>query len=234
MFEFWTGADELPIYGFLIRATIVYIYAFLLVKILGQRSMGTITPIDFIFSVIIGDIIGEPLSSGDIPLGGPFAAASLIGAFHLSLSIIALKAPRFRRVIEAEPLILIEQGKINHKEMAKSKVTVDSLLMDLRLKEAYLNEIDYAVLEANGQISVIKKSEYQPLTPSDMLQTPPPTGYPTVLMEDGRVIHSNLKKVATLKWLEDQLKKKGIKDHKEVFLLTIDEGGKFYLSKRFD
>nr|WP_246593761.1 DUF421 domain-containing protein [Evansella tamaricis] len=223
----------MPIWGFLVRAAIVYVYVFTLVKILGQRSMGTISPIDFIFGVIIGDVIGEPLSSGDIPLGGPMAAATLIGAIHVGLSLVALKTPRFRRVIEDEPIILIEKGKILHNAMAKAKVTLESLLMDMRLRSAAdLNEIDYAVLEPNGQISVIKKSDYQSLTPKDMVQKPKPKGYPTVLIEDGRVIHANLKKIGTLSWLKEQLKNLGVKDEKELFLLTVDEGGQFYFSKR--
>ncbi|MCD8511581.1 MAG: DUF421 domain-containing protein [Bacillus sp. (in: Bacteria)] len=234
MFDFWTGTEELPIYGFLIRSAIVYLYVFILVKLLGQRSMGTITPIDFIFGVIIGDIIGEPLSSGDLPLAGPMAAAGFIAGIHLLLSYIALKTPRFRRIIEDEPLILIEKGKILHNEMAKAKVTVESLLMDLRLQGASdLSEIDYAVLEANGQISVIKKSQYQSLTPKDMLKQTQPKGYPTVLIEDGNIIHANLKKVGDMNWLTEQLQKFGIKKYTDVFLLTMDEGGQFYVSKRF-
>ncbi|MFA9557991.1 DUF421 domain-containing protein [Evansella sp. AB-rgal1] len=233
MFDFWTGAEDLPIYGFLVRATIIYTYVFLLVKILGQRSMGTISPIDFIFGVVIGDVIGEPLSSGDLPLAGPLAAASMIGFFHLALSYIALKTPRFRRVIEDEPLILMKDGKIMHKELTKAKVTIDSLLMDLRLQSASdFNEIDYAVLEANGQISVIKKSEFQSITPNDMNKSTNPKGYPTILIEDGRIIHANVKKVGSLQWLSNQMKKLGITDHKDVFLLSMDEGGQFYYSMK--
>ncbi|MBU8907424.1 YetF domain-containing protein [Desertibacillus haloalkaliphilus] len=233
MFDFWTGAEDLPVYGFLLRAAIVYVYVFVMVKILGQRSMGTISPLDFIFGVIIGDIIGEPLSSGDIPLGGPFAAAALIAGLHLGLTLVALRTPRFRRIIEDEPLVLIKHGKIDHKELKKAKVTMESLLMDMRLRGASdLTEVDYAVLEGNGQISVIKKSENQSLTPKDMLQTPPPKGYPTVLIQDGRIIHANLKQVGTINWLKEQLRKRGIRNHTEVFLLTMDEGGQIYFSKK--
>ena len=233
MFEFWSGSPDLPIYGFLIRALIIYIYVFLIVKILGQRSMNTISPIDFIFGVIIGDVLGEPLASGETPLGGPIAAAALITGIHVSLALIALKTPRFRRVIEDEPLILIKNGHILNKELKKAKITMESLLMDLRLQSAAdFTEIDYAILESNGQISVIKKSQYDSLTPSDMGQSPPPKGYPTVLIEDGRIIHANLKNVGTLDWLKEQIIKLGYKNHSEIFLLTMDQGGKFYVSAK--
>lgn len=232
MFEFWTGAENLPIYGFLIRALIVYFYMFITIKVLGQRSIGALNPLDFLFGVIIGDVLGEPLSSGEIALAGPLSAAALISSLHLSLSYIALKMPRFRRVIEDEPILLIEKGRILHKELTKSKVTVESLMMDLRLQGAIdLSAVDYAVLESNGQISIIKKSEYESLTPSDMLIQTPIKGYPTVLIQDGRIVAPNLKKVGTKAWLEEQLKKRGINHHSDCFLMTMDEGGQIYVSK---
>ncbi|WP_209122253.1 DUF421 domain-containing protein [Alkalihalobacillus sp. BA299] len=231
MFEFWTGAPELPVYGFLIRALIVYVYVFIMVKLLGQRSMSSINPIDFIFGVILGDVVGEPLSSGELPLGGPLAAAALIAGLHLALTVISLHTPRFRRVVEDEPIILVRHGKILKKEMNKAKVTIDSLLMDLRLLEATdLNEVDYAILEANGQISVIKKSQYQSVTPQDMSLYSAPKGYPTVLIEDGKIIEANVKKVGTLDWLREQVRVHGYSNYREIFLMTMDEGGQIYIS----
>ncbi|WNF35191.1 DUF421 domain-containing protein [Bacillaceae bacterium IKA-2] len=232
MFEFWTGAEDLPIYGFLIRALIVYLYIFFIIKVLGQRSIGALNPLDFLFGVIIGDVLGEPLSSGELALAGPLSAAALISSLHLSLSYLALKMPRFRRVIEDEPILLIEKGKILHKELTKAKITVESLMMDLRLQDAIdLSEVDYAVLESNGQISVIKKSQFQSLTPRDMLIQTTLKGYPTVLVQDGRIVEPNLKKVGTRGWLEEQLKKNGIKHHSDCFLMTMDEGGQIYVSR---
>jgi uncharacterized membrane protein YcaP (DUF421 family) len=234
MFDFWTGSDELPIYGFLIRALIVYIYMFIILKVLGQRSIGTITPLDFLFGVIIGDVLGEPLSTGNAPMGGPLAAAALISGLHLFFSYVALKTPRFRRIIEDEPIIIIEKGRILHNELKKTKITVESLMQDLRLRDASdLTEVDYAILESSGQISVIKKSSSSPVTTQDLNHvSPPPKGYPSVLVQDGQIIHANVKKFGTIQWLQEQLHKKGINDAKEVFLLTIDESGKIYYSRK--
>lgn len=217
MLDFWTGDKDLAVYGFLIRALIIYVYMFIIIKVLGQRSIGTINPLDFLFAVIIGDVLGEPLSSGEIPLKGPVAAAGLISILHLSFSLIAINVPRFRRVIDDEPIVLIENGIILPKIMKKTKITVESLMQDLRLREASdLTEVDYAILESNGQISVIKKSN----------------AYPSVLIQDGHIIHANVKKFGTLQWLQNQLQKKGINDAKEVFLLTMDKGGNIYFSKK--
>ncbi|TMW73329.1 DUF421 domain-containing protein [Alteribacter natronophilus] len=234
MLDFWQGAEELPIYGYLIRAAIVYTYIFILLKILGQRSISAINPLDFLFGVIIGDVVGEPLAAGDVPLPGPLAAAALIAGLHLFLSWIALKLPRFRRVIEDEPIVLIKNGKIIHEQLSKNKITVESLMMDLRLRSAIdLTEVDYAVLESNGQISVIKKSAKDSATAEDVGLSPPSKGYPTVLIEDGHVVETNLhNRTRSKKWLLDQLEKKGIKEPKDCFLMTLDEAGTVFISER--
>ncbi|WP_017727463.1 DUF421 domain-containing protein [Halalkalibacterium ligniniphilum] len=235
MFEFWTGSHALSINAFLIRALIVYIYIFIMVKVLGQRTMKSIDALDFIFGVVIGDILGEPLTDGELPLAGPIAAAALISFLHLTLSMIALKTPRFRRIIEDEPIILMQHGKILHKQLRKAKITIDTFLMDLRQAGASdLSEIDFAVMEMNGTISVIKKTKYDSLTPNDMGKNPPSKGYPTVLIEDGHIIQANVDKVGTLMWLREQVHKYGYANHKEVFLMTIDEAGSIYISPKID
>jgi uncharacterized membrane protein YcaP (DUF421 family) len=234
MFEFWNGSENLGMSGFVLRAFITYIYIFLFIKILGQRSLNAINPIDFLFGVIIGDILGEPLSSGDIELSGPYAAAATIGVLHYGLSFLALKTTKFRRVIEDEPIILIEKGRILHQQLKKTKITVESLLMDMRINGTpSLHEVDYAVLESNGQISVIRKSQFQSVNTQDLnLPTPPATGYPTVLIMDGQVVEENLSKVGTLNWLENQINKKGFSKFEEVFLFTMDESGQTYSSRK--
>lgn len=235
MLDFWNGTESLPVYGYMIRATIVYVYIFLIVKVLGQRTMTSIDPLDFIFGVVIGDILGEPLTDGELPLAGPVGAAAMTATLHLSLSYIALKAPRFRRVIEDEPIILMKHGKILYKELRKSKITLEAFLMDLRLNSASdLSEIDYAILEMNGQISVIKKSSYESVTLKDMQKDVKSKGYPSVLIEDGKIVHANVKKVGTIDWLRGEIQKQGFANPEEIFLMTADESGQTFISPKKD
>ncbi|WP_312888999.1 DUF421 domain-containing protein [Desertibacillus haloalkaliphilus] len=228
--DFWTGAEDLSIIGFLIRGVIVYAYIFIVIKILGQRSMVSFHPIDFIFAVIIGDVVGEPLSSGDIALGGPLAAASLIAGLHLVLSYLALKDERIRRVVDAEPIIIIRKGQILVNELRKAKLTVESMMMDLRLNQASdLAEIDYAILEPNGQISVIKKSKFGGLTPDDMKQTLPDKGFPSILVLEGRMNKPKMEQLGlSTEEVEKLAEQHGFKNSKEIFLMTIDERGGIY------
>ncbi|WP_088105271.1 DUF421 domain-containing protein [Halalkalibacter urbisdiaboli] len=233
MFEFWTGSETLPISGFLIRAVIVYLYIFILVKIIGQRSMNAIEPLDFIFGVVIGDILGEPLADGEAPLAGPFSAAALVATLHVSLTLVALRAPRLRRVLEDEPIILMRHGVILHEQLKKARITLESFMMDLRLKSATdLNEVEYAILEMNGDISVIKKSAYDSVTPNDLQMSTPSKGYPSVLIEDGHIIDANVKKFGTVDWLRTEIHKHGYANPKEIFCMTIDEIGNIFISPK--
>ncbi|QQK81926.1 DUF421 domain-containing protein [Salicibibacter cibi] len=233
MTNIWTGAQDLPFYGFIIRAIFVYVYIFLMVKVIGQRSMANIDPLDFIFGVVIGDVIGETVASGDEALTGPFAGAAMIAFLHWLLSYASLKFPRFRRVIEDEPFIIIEKGQILDYMLKRSNITIEQLLMDLRQNDAPdLNEIDYAVLEPNGVISVIKRSPYKSVTPHDLGLSPQNTGYPKVIISDGRVITYNMEKIMTRKELEDGLIDHGYNAIEDVFLMTVNEADEWYVTPR--
>lgn len=195
--------------------------------------MGSIDALDFIFAIVLGDILGEPLSDGKAPLFGPMCAAAMIAVLHITLSFVALKTPRFRRVLEEEPKILMKHGVILHKELKKAKITLESFLMDLRLSSASdLKEIDYAVLEMNGSISVIKKSAYDAATPNDFQKTPPSKGYSSVFIEDGRIIEANIKKFGTLDWFRELIHRHGYANAKEIFLMTYDESGQVFISPK--
>ncbi|PSL51325.1 uncharacterized membrane protein YcaP (DUF421 family) [Salsuginibacillus halophilus] len=231
--DFWTGAEDLAIWGFVVRAAIIYVYIFLMVKVLGQRSIGTLDPLDFIFGVIIGDVVGEPLSSGDLPLAGPMAAALLIAALHWGLTVSSLHLPKFRRVVEEEPLIVLKHGKIIHTELKKAKMTTDQLLSDLRLQSASdLNEVDYAVLEPNGQLSVIKKTKFEPLTPMDTHLNPAAKGYPSVMIADGHIIQKNIESWGSIDQFFQKLSEKGYESASRIFLCTVNEAGEWYISEK--
>ncbi|QQK78305.1 DUF421 domain-containing protein [Salicibibacter cibarius] len=233
MTDVWTGAQDLPFYGFIVRALFVYIYIFLMVKVIGQRSMANIDPLDFIFGVVIGDILGESISSGDEDLTGPFAGAAMIAFLHWLLSYAGLKFPRFRRVIEDEPFIIIEKGQILDHMLKKCSITMEQLLMELRLNDAAdLKEIDYAVLEPNGQISVIKRSPFHAATAKDVGLSPQNKGYPKVIISDGRVITHNMKKIMTRQELENGLIDHGYNAVEDVFLMTVNEAGEWYVTPR--
>ena len=135
-----------------------------------------------------------------------------------------------------EPVIVIMNGKIMDNVLKKMKFRVSDILELLRNQGVFdPNEVDYAILEANGSLSVLKKSEYLPLTPKDMNIEVKPTGISTELVYDGKLIIENLTQMnKDEKWLMNQLKKYGIKDVSEVFLVTLNDAGSLYVDKYDD
>ncbi|WP_370621791.1 DUF421 domain-containing protein [Bacillus sp. JCM 19034] len=127
----------------------------------------------------------------------------------------------------------MRHGVILYEQLRKAKITLEAFMMDLRLKSASdLTEIDYAILEMNGQISIIKKSNYESVTLRDMNESKVSKGYSSVLIEDGRIIEANVKKYGTINWLHDEIHRQGYANTKEIFVMTIDEAGQTYISPK--
>ena len=148
----------------------------------------------------------------------------------------AMKWRYVGKYIDGEPTIVIADGKILEGELKKIEYRISDILQLLRNKEIFdLNQVKFAILESNGQISILKKAEYQPLTPKDMNISVSPVDMGTEIIYDGIIVDQNLKQFnKNRKWLMKELKKQGIKDASEVFLATLDSSGNFYIDKYAD
>jgi uncharacterized membrane protein YcaP (DUF421 family) len=152
------------------------------------------------------------------------------------MEMISTKWRYAAKYLEGEPSIVVMNGKIMEKELKKMQYRVSEILGLLRNKGVFdLNEVDFAILEPNGQISVLLKPENLPLTPKDMKIAVAPSGISTELVYDGIIIDENLSQLnKDRKWLFNELKKQGIKDISEVFLVTLNPAGSIYVDKYED
>ncbi len=192
------------------------------------------------FDYILGITIGSIASEATIDLSSR-AWPHFIGLLSWAvlaylMQFISLKWRYAAKVIEGEPVIVIMKGKIMDKVLKKMKFRISDVLVLLRNQGIFdLNEVDYAILEPNGSLSVLKKPEYLPLTPKDMNIEVKPTGISTELVYDGKIIEQNLRQMnKDKKWLINQLKKHGIKDVSEAFLVTLNDAGSLYVDKYND
>lgn len=232
--EFWQGDAKLTIMGFIVRAFVAYVFLFGIIKFLGQRTMSNLQAQDFLFAIVIGDVIGEPLINGNMSLTGPVTAALTLTFIHYVLTLMVLKSSRVRRFVDEEPLILVSQGKILRNMMRKTKVTLDMLLMSARMKNVTrMSDVELAILEPNGEISIITKAQANPITPNDLNIHTNEVKMPAVLIEDGHIIQKNLKtQQLSEDWLKEELKGKGIDSPKDVFLALLESDGTLYVSKK--
>ena len=229
---FWVGQESLTNLQWLLKAAVLFLYLLLFTKLMGQREIGRLTLIDFIVAVTIGSVVGGTLSSSTAGLKGPMIAVATLAGLEIFISVLGLKSPKLRRVLEEEPIVLVQNGVLLENILKKTRINLDDLLSQLRQKGYfYLNQVEFAVLEPNGKISVLPKSQNRPVTPNDLKIETNYEGYPSVVIEDGDVRSENLSRMSlSVKWLQKELEKNNVSSPKDVLIAILDTQGRLYYS----
>ncbi len=219
-----------------VRAIISFFTLLIFTKILGKEQISQLTFFDYILGITIGSIASEATVDLSSRIWPHFIGLLSWAILAYLMQYISLKWRYASKVIEGEPVIVIMNGKIMDNVLKKMKFRVSDILELLRNQGIFdMNEVDYALLETNGSLSVLKKAEHLPLTPKDMNIEVEPTGISTELVYDGKLIEQNLRQMnKDKKWLMNQLKKHGIKDISEVLLVTLNDAGSLYVDKYKD
>lgn len=228
----WNSVEKLSTLGFAARTLIVGIMLFIAGRFLPHRSGGQYAGFDFTFFWMMGGLIASPLFDSKINFTSTIIAVATIFLTHYLVSYIAVKSRGFERVVYGKAEILISKGQIQKKNMLKSLFPVEMLLAQMReMDVSNIAEIDTAILETGGRVSVLKKGEHAPVTPEDMNIPVVEGGLPVILVNDGKTIDKNLKYLGyDKKWLKDELLKYGVSDIESVYLATIDGAGQIYYS----
>lgn len=213
-----------------IRAAILYLLVVLIVRIMGKHQIGQLQPYELVITIMISELAAVPMQDPDIPLINGVIPILTLLLIQLSLSLLSLKNETARRIICGGPSILIENGKINERELTRIRYNINDLLEQLRLKDFYnIADVEYAILETSGKLSVIPKSQKRPVTPEDLQLTTQYEGLPVPLVVDGVILHHNLPRTNhDQAWLEDELRKFGFQSPREVLLASLDTTGKLY------
>lgn len=214
----------------------VYFAVLILTRMLGRKLVSQMTFFDYIVGIMIGSAAVNSVTFEDNPPLFAFVTLIVICLFTLLIDIIHLKSMKIRKYVDSEPVVIIEKGKIIDKNMRKTRLTLDELTMMLR-EASYFNisDVECAVLEPNGQLSVLAKAEKQPLTPSDINLTTSYKGLSRDIIMDGKVLGQNLNYIGKNEhWLRKQLLGYGVHDFTEVFYAGLDTSGNFYVSKRLN
>ncbi len=189
----------------LIRTVIFYFFILLLYRIMGKREVGQLGIIDLIVSILIADLVVISIENYNKSMLYTLIPISILAILQLILAFISLKKPKFRNFLDGNPSVIIKDGKINYKEMVKQKYNLDDLLVQIREKGyRSIEEIEYAILENNGTLSVFNYAKEK-------------TPLPLPLILDSNIQTDTLKHLKKdEKWVYTLLKKKNI-DIKEVF-----------------
>ena len=216
------------------RTFILYIIIVFGIRLLGKHQVSELEPAEFVLALIIADVASVPMQDYGIPLLMGVIPIIVLLCLSMILSVLTLKSLKIRALLTGVPSILIQNGQVNQKELRRTRMTLDEVLEELRL-QGYtdLASIRYAVLETNGQLSILPYAQKKPPTAEDLDVPVSDPGLPLVLINDGRLISANLKRYGLNEhWLEKQLKKHGVSGVKDVFLLTIDEEKQTYFIRK--
>ncbi len=219
----------------MVRTLILYSIVVLSMRIMGKRQIGEMQPSELVVAIMISDLASVPMQSIDIPLlSGIIPVLTLIVA-EVLMSFVSLKSRPLRRVITGEPSIIIYNGHVNEQELEKLRFNTNDLLEQLRIS-GYPNiaDVEVAVLETNGQLSIIPKAYARTVTVEDLeLKTPKRECLPYMLISDGELNRTELSRSGkTEEWFQKTLKKRGISSYSEIFIASLDFEDGLFLQKK--
>lgn len=196
---------------------------FLIAKVMGHKQVAQLDFFDYINGITIGSIAAELATDLEKPWKS-LIAMLVYGMIAVGLSLVTNKFPKIRKYVNGSPTILMNDGKIYRKNMKKAKLDLSEFLTMCREQGYFdLNDIQTAIFEYNGKLTILPNSANRPITPADIELHPEPDHINTELIMDGRIMGENLKRMGLdLKWLEKQIKAQGYHDVKEIFLGLCD------------
>lgn len=223
----------------IVRITTAFIVLFVLSRIMGRKEISQMTFFNFVSAIAIGSIAANLALSPNISIRNGVIA--LIGwtIFTLAMDIIDIKFKKARVITTGQPVTVIKEGKIMESALRKVRLDMDTLNTLLRKNNVFsITDVDYAVFETSGNLSVMKKESKQPVTKGDMSGYSPTkkmTPMATEVVADGKVLSENLTKLhLNENWLNQQLKENGIEKVEDVFYAEVQPDGSLYIDNKND
>lgn len=209
----------------LIRTFILYIIVLFVLRVMGKGELSKMDPFQMVILFMIAELASLPIESPDVSLLNGITALFTLLFLQVLISVISLKSERFKKIISGSPSILIDKGNMDFREMKRLRISINDLIEQLRLKNfPSLADLDYAILEVNGDLSVIPSPSKRPVTPSDLSISMKEETLPMVLISDGNLYKENLCRLnISENELKSQLLTQQITQYKQVFLCFSDE-----------
>lgn len=217
----------------ILRTAILYVLLILIMRIMGKRQIGQLQPGELVITILISEIAAIPMQDNDIPMINSVISVLLLAAFEIITSAVSMKSIKVRSLLQGNSLVVIRNGVLDQKQIKRLRYTIDDILEALRQKDVFdIADVQYAIAETDGSLSVLLKPEKRPLSIGDADIEPKKSGLQCVMISDGRIIRSEFKDCGmTEKKLNNLLKEKKI-NPRNVMLLTIDETGKMNMIER--
>lgn len=212
----------------LARTLLMYGAILFAVRIMGKRQISQLQTSELVVTFLISELAVLPIQEGDQPLWRGLAPMGALVLCEILVSFGMLKSGRFRQMICGNPIVVIQRGQILQDQMRRLRMTTEDLCEQLRQNNVfYLEDVAWAIIETNGMMSVIRKTEEDPVTPKQLGLNPPSQGLEVVVISDGELSkHSLALSGKDLNWVEKRLKERGLRQS-DVFIMTIRTDGKW-------
>ncbi|NQF17172.1 DUF421 domain-containing protein [Brevibacillus sp. HB1.3] len=225
----------------LLRTLFSYFFLLILVRLMGKRELGKLSVFDVVISIMLAEMAALAIEEVDKPALRFYLPMLLIALLEVAFAYVSLKSKKFRDTVDGSADLIIENGQIREQAMRRNRLNMDDLMVHLRQKDVKnIADVEFALLEPTGQMSVFLKEQKEKVTREDLalmkkLQVGPVSykGLPIPLILDGKVRTEALSKIGQNElWLKREIRKYGIKDIREVSFCSIDERGIMYLDKK--
>ena len=215
-----------------VRTIIIYILLSVIMRLMGKRQLGELELSELVVTFLLSEIAAMPISNVEIPFMFSIIPIVTLMSFEIILSTVILKCPKIKKIFTSRPSVIISKGKINKKEMSKVRISVDELVSQIRQNGIFnLDEVDYAILEENGKISIIPKSRNRPPDISTLGIPDDDSGVMHIIIADGVINNYNLELLNRDKtWVDRVLARHNI-NCKDVLCMTMNDAGRIFIAQ---
>lgn len=202
---------------------------------MGKRQLGELQPSEFVIAILISNIATLSIEDTDVPLLGAIVPIFTLMSAEVLLSYLTLKSSRAQTMVTGRPVVVIRNGNIDQKSMRDLRFSIEDLMSQLRINGIFdIQEVGWAIVETNGQLTVYPKFEHRPITPDGLFSSPDTQGDvpPMVLISDGTVVFSALEACnLTRRWLKNVLSENHVRSE-DVFLMTCDPSARYFIVRK--
>ena len=225
LYGFFQSQETLTVNEWVLRAIVAFIFLLIVARVIGQRAISQLRPLDFAIVLVVGNILPHPLSDEKLGLKGSIFTTIVLVVLYLTGIFIILKSSWIRKLITPPPITIVENGEIPPKGLKKARISIDILLEELREEKIEdVKKVALAIWETDGKFSVFfLDSKYEPLTPSTMHIVTEPFDFPKTIIKEGKLFYKELQQTQKDEdWVVTMLERLYQTEVKNVLLATLD------------
>ncbi|MCR6110265.1 DUF421 domain-containing protein [Bacillus sp. A301a_S52] len=208
----------------ILRTLVIYVVILIIFRLMGKREIGQLSIVDFVISLMIAELAVMTIENVRVPVVHQLIPMFLLMLIQITLAYVSLKSRKLRKMIDGKPSVIIRQGKIDEREMRRQRYNFDDLMLQLRQKDIqYMSDVEFAILEPSGQLSVIRKDPDESVTGR-------PAFIPLPLVLDGEVQEDHLYEIGKdVHWLRSELRKKGVVEVRSISFCSLNRDDSLFI-----